>query len=372
LSSNKRTIAIRHRTKQTAELEARPTEMLIQFGDDPSSRQEMSLSTEDAELDFVKNSIQPGDTFVMTLGGSGDRLAYALSKTKVSDVQVFRLPPYLLKQWREQEGSKDKENDVEHLLNLFAVNPDSYYPVTDRDRAQIWAQVCYRMRIDAMKSRIACEQRIDSSLIGRIFCNEDGNYPEGEIEVLSKQEKANDTILQGMIKEEQRRDRELEKALLELPVYNQLFAPIEGVGPAIAGRIIASTPDIRSFATAAKLKAFAGVHLINNSDGSKSFARRRTGQNCNWNPEFRQALYLLGGQFKYRPNSHWGKVLLKYKERLREEHPQPEVGTNGKKRYTNGHIHKMATWKTLSKFVEWLHREWTRLDEQSNGSSKAA
>ena len=57
----------------------------------------------------------------------------------------------------------------------------------------------------------------------------------------------------------------------------------------------------------------------------------------------------------------WGKKLREYKVKLREKHPEVvEVG--GKKRYTDGHIHKMALWRTITKFAEWLYNEWWKLE----------
>jgi|SRR3989344_582317 len=116
----------------------------------------------------------------------------------------------------------------------------------------------------------------------------------------------------------------------------------------------------------AKLKAFCGVHCV---DGK--FARRRTGQLSNWNPAARQALYLLGDQFNRRPASKWGKKLLENKAKLRQVHPEP-IEVDGKKRYTDGHIHKMAIWRTLTKFVEALFREWTRIEKQHSGNAASA
>ena len=103
------------------------------------------------------------------------------------------------------------------------------------------------------------------------------------------------------------------------------------------------------------------------------FPRRREGELANWSPSARQALYLLADQFNRRPDSVWGEKLLLNKLRMREKHPEPvevevESRENGKtvkktvKRYTNGHIHKMATWRTLSRFVEWFTREWLKIE----------
>ncbi len=111
----------------------------------------------------------------------------------------------------------------------------------------------------------------------------------------------------------------------------------------------------------AKLKAFCGVHCV---DGK--FARRRVGAISNWNPAARQALYLLGDQFNRRPGSVWGQKLLANKLKLRQTHPDV-IEVDGKKRYTDGHIHKMAIWRTLTKFVENLFKVWTRLEKEQGG-----
>lgn len=45
------------------------------------------------------------------------------------------------------------------------------------------------------------------------------------------------------------------------------------------------------------------------------------------------------------------------------------TGLKGTLRYTNGHIHKMATWYTLGKFIESLFKNWWNL-EGSTASPK--
>jgi hypothetical protein len=227
-------------------------------------------------------------------------------------------------------------------------------------------------RVDAMKARIACVQRLHQRVIGEIFCSEGGPFPEGSFDKAFEARKANDTVLKALFAEEKARKKELSEALEGLAVYRRLFEPIDGCGPAIASRIISAIIEIRRFETAAKLKAFCSVHVLH--DGK--FARRRKGQVSNWHPDARQALFLLGDQFNRRPDSVWGKKLREYKTKLRDKHPEVVVGEDGKKRYTNGHIHKMAMWRTLTKFVEWLFREWWRLEREATAqpvqSKKAA
>lgn len=118
---------------------------------------------------------------------------------------------------------------------------------------------------------------------------------------------------------------------------------------------------------AAKLVAYCGVHVL--KDGT--FPRRRRGKDKenNWPQEARQALYLLGDQFVYQKDSEWGKRLRFYKERLRERHPEVVLNSAGKKAYTDAHIHKMAIWRTLTRFTEWLFREWTKLEKGPKAAS---
>jgi transposase len=227
-----------------------------------------------------------------------------------------------------------------------------------------------------MQARMAGEARLRQSYIGRAFTAPDGLYPEGGIEKGFDALKASDPIIKALRAEEAKRERELQKALSELPVYTDLFKPIEGAGPKISARIIAAVIDIRRFESAAKLKAFMGVHVL--PDGT--FARRRSGQVANWSGDARQALYLLAEQFNRRPDSHWGQYFRQMKKTLRQIHPVPVVvevpnskgGTKKVTRYTDGHIHKMASWRTLTRFVEWLYDEWSDLEEPAQELLKAA
>jgi hypothetical protein len=359
------------------------------------------------------DGLQAGDTVAMILGGSGDRFAYALARRgEEIGARVLRIPTFVFSRFRQ---GKEKENDACELAGLAIHNECLFFETTIRDRSTIRVREALALRIFAMKARIACEQQLRSSLIGRIFCDEEGGYPEGGIELAYEKEKANDLIIAGMMKEEARRNKELTAAVEAHPAY-QILGQIEGLGPMIAARLIAAIIDIRRFETDAKLKKFCGVHVLD--DGK--FARRRTGVVANWHPDARQALYLLGDQFNRRPDSVWGRKLREYKIKFRETHPEvlcktcgcswDECGKKDKaeteartnpdykefsssssdggvdsqspqktiktkthsKIYTDGHIHKMATWRTLTKFAEWLFVEWRKLENDKIVVEKAA
>lgn len=414
-----RIVGISHRIKKNVEGEARPTKMAIY---DQGQIQEMELETEMDELDFVRGSlpvawreinpeddlekflahhikwrkVKEGEVFqekflkkekgvayvatkipakfdglkeedqvAMVLGGSGDNFAFALSrKGETIGAKVFRVPAFLLKENREKIGEK-KENDAIMLVTLFEVNPKIFYELKNRDRDLIKVRESFRLRQYAMEDRIACGQRVRQHTIGKIFCNPEGFYPEGDLEKICDESIANDAILLSLEQEEKRRQKEMEKAIENLDVYQEIFSKVDGCGPRIAAGIVSVVIDIRRFSTSAKLKKFCGVHVMD--DGK--FYRRRRNQKNNSNPEARQSLYLLAGLFVKRPKSKWGVVLNEYKKIFRAKHPEIIV-VDGKKKYTDGHIHKMALWRTLTKFVEWLHKEWWSMEEELAAQSE--
>lgn len=391
-----RSIGIRHRTKKTAKGEARPTEVVIIEGDDLTS---FKLEDEDAELDFVRGclpsswrdageeedlsdypprhirkkrgrsaegavqvpssyeGLKADDTVAMILGGSGNYLAFALSRqAEKIGANVLRIPSFTLKEWRQGE----KDADALTLVELAREVPELFYETQISDRNVIRVRECIFSLRDAMKERIACEQRLRQRVKNEVFLSDDF-YPEGSIEAEFDARKASDTILAALRKEEKQREKELVTALGKVEIFTKILDAVEGCGPRIAARLIAAVGDIRRFETPAKLKAYLGVHVL--ADGR--FPRRRRGEVANWNESLgRQALYLLADQWNRRPNSEWGQKLLQNKANLRDKHPEPEV-VDGKKRYTNGHILRMAKWRTASRFVRWLWREWSRLEKRT-------
>jgi len=416
--NNGRIIGIRHRIKATAEGEARPTQIAIrkEYGDVSL----YDLSDEQAELDFLRgvfpvsfrsltehegvteveerylkmrvlragedppkahlkiaegkryrithvadqfDGLQESDTVAMTLGGSGDYFAYALARRgEEIGARVMRVPPFVLKEYRQDDN---KGRDAELLAELAKSRQGLFYELRVRDMEIIRLREAFNARQDAMKARIACEQRLRQHFIGSIFCNHDGYFPEGAIEKLYDERKANDVVYMALVAEEKARARELQKIVESSDVWRHVFSDIEGMGWAIAARIIAGIVDIRRFENASKFKAFCGVHVL--SDGR--FARLRSGEVANWHPDLRQALYLFGDQMNRRPDSIWGKKLREYKVKFREKYPESVVGENGKRRYGNAHIHKMAMWRTLTKFAELLFREWSRLERDAKQES---
>ena len=113
------------------------------------------------------DGLAQGDQIAMVLGGSGDRFASALSrKGEEIGAEVFRIPPFQLK---EKRGDKDKDDDHNLLAELLAESPHLFQKLLAKDRALIRVREAFFLRQDAQRARIGCEQRLYQSLVGRIF-----------------------------------------------------------------------------------------------------------------------------------------------------------------------------------------------------------
>ncbi|MDD2786053.1 MAG: hypothetical protein PHS79_04150 [Patescibacteria group bacterium] len=513
-----RTVGIRHRVKKTAEGEARPTQVAIVANNKVVT---LDLEDERAELDFVLgkfpikfrdvepdedltvfakhhikwrkakkdedvsnvpeahkqliekklhvahrvpaayDGLKAGDVVAMSLGGSGDYLAFALSRqADVVGAHIFRIPPFHLK---DKRPNADKDKDAELMAELVRDQRQLFRPVTPRDRDQLLLRIRYRSFEEAMKARIATEQRLRQRLIGEIFTQPDGLYPEGDLEDAFKESKANDKILVSQKAEEAARERDMLAALEKLEAF-KVMGPVEGVGTRIAGRLTAAAlvnlgrfmvvPDqaeieklrleatewaedavalvnverkpnearreyyarvekvlqscghptraleleqaiacldqIRKLKRQAeakscnKFKAYCGVHVLTGGKHGDQpeefqFPRRRSDAVANWNGIARQAFFLVVDQFNKRAESEWGKYLRRMKSNQRGIHPEPikvpSLNRDGtpkvnKKtgepilvtRYSDGHIHKRAIWRTATRFAEWLFRELIKFE----------
>ncbi|MBP9822315.1 MAG: transposase [Candidatus Pacebacteria bacterium] len=402
-----RLIAIRHQRKRTASGEARPTQVMIFENGSMTPSANYELEDEQGELDFllgkfplswekvaadqipehiakhhrleIKDSdlikvpseyvgYQAGDTVLSILGGSGDRFCYALTR-RGQDIgaEVYGLAPFNLKKWRDKQEDQDKENDCLALVHVWYANPEQFYVFTTGTLRMIAVREAYRARQEAQRERIKAGNRLSQRAVGAIFMRPDGHYEEGLIEDQYDALKATDVIFKTLVKEEKKRESELKALVHDLPIWKEILGPIEGMGEVIAAGIISSIGDIRRFETDSKLKKFCGAHVL--PDGR--FPRRRGGEVANWQPSARQALYQFSDQMNRRPDSVWGQKLLTYKANLRAKHPEVEIADGGKKRYTDGHIHKMAIWRAITRFVEALHRDWTRLEKRLKVEAKA-
>jgi hypothetical protein len=299
------------------------------------------------------DGIMEGDRVVVILQGVGNRFAFAASlrAEKMNDVKVFHCPGRIIKEQRDTE----KELAVEKFLAQTALLNATYLlPVVARDRDVISVKLYFYKFVNAQAARKAAFNRARATFEGEIFCSEDGLYPDAELEFLFDEVAFNSFTLQTHVTEEKQSYKRLMDLMEKLTLFNEVFSPIEGMGPRIAAAIIASIGSITKFKNDANFKSYCGVA----PDKHGKFRRARKGQSVNYSPQARQALYLFADQCLKRANSQWGRKLREQKARLRAKHPEKIMNEHGKWVYTDGHIHKMACWHMLGKFAEYLFKQW--------------
>lgn len=372
---------------------------------------------------FAEDGLRSGDVVLAQMGGSGAFFSFALSRRleELGSGGVYWISSTVFKRVSDEQGidrsrlkkidddGRRVETTFDHLA-LHAVAKvawPSFYRVGARERDNILLRAAYEQRKEAMLARMATAARIRQRAIGRIFCSAAGKYPEGNVEDLIKAELANDAVLSALQAEESRAERELKRLLRTLPVW-QVFEPIEGVGELTAAPLVVAIQDINRFSGPKQLSAFLGTHCLR-PDGSKFqkgeqptggiLARRRRGQLSNWHPDGRQALYQIGVQFSmWRPSSPWGLVYKEVRAGFEAKHPNRQVWVRdgsevteridliegqykripggyiitaadgsertvkGSTKYNPAHLNKMATWRTLTLFVEWLWEAWRNVE----------
>ena len=403
-----RLIGIRHRSKKTKQGEARPTLIVIKEGD---KMREIKLKEDDDELDFANgcfpvkwrdvkkwediseynprhckwrkfkddeeapiffqegqiriisksqrevvtkvptgfDGFKAGDTAVMILGGSGGLFQAKLSRqAQEIGAKVFSTPAVVLKEYR---GDKTDEDHIK-IIELYEKSPESFYLMRPRDIAVIKVKEALKIREDAQDERIKCEQRLYQRAKIQAFIGEQ----EGSMKDAYASLQANDVIYQNLLQEEKRCEKELKKAVHELPVWKEIFEGIKGCGEALTAKIVAPIGDIRRFPNASKFKKFCGVHVTD--DGK--FPRNRSGACSGYGEYPRLAIWwLVKEQFPKNNNVYWKDMIDRYRVSFREKHP---VENNGKIKYSDAHILKMANWRTANRFAVWLYEEWTKIE----------
>ncbi len=326
--------------------------------------------------------LMEGDTALMQMGGSGDRFAYALSRRgQEIGSTLSRIPPYRCALFREENNSS---KDHLLLIDIFESIPKFFYEVGLRERRYIRVSASFRTYLLTQRDRISCQLRIYDQHREEVSLSEEGYYPEGNIEEEYDKILRDDPGYAALLKREKEAEKKMRQAVRELEVWDVILKKIPGMGERIAAGIIGPTrdvlrfieePDLTGADTQAEIRKrrrkakersmnnfvkFCGLHV--NDKGGLPRRRRNAGEDEQYGNNPRQSFYLLGDQFVRRPDSYGGQRLREIKVRLRQKHPEIVV-VDGKKRYTDGHIHKMAIWRVLTLFCRKFFRHWVTLEK---------
>jgi len=158
-------------------------------------------------------------------------------------------------------------------------------------------------------------------------------------------------------RDEEGKAKDIQHQSKEHPIYPWLI-DVRGIGPVLAGGLLALIGDIGRFDTVSKLWAYAGMHVI---DGKAPKLER--GKRANWNSTLRTLCWKLGESF-VKAGGQYRELYDAYKKRDRAKHPE-KLNSGRKSRkgkaiwmYTDGHIHARAKRYAVKILLSHLWEYW--------------
>lgn len=312
----------------------------------------LKLKDADEKLQFV-SLLTNKDEVYLEFGSAAEKFSSACLK---NGAQVFRMPTNIIKQLRnkyEKQGAEISPeifrmpNDAEIILEAALQTPEVFYKISTKDtKVMELGRLLQKYYIVQKDIRKKAGQRLFMAEADALLAQ--GN-PVAELEETLRKQISEHPMFAGALKEEKKIYKEIGLFVSELPIYQEIFKPIKGVGVIIAGSIICAIGDIRRFATPAHLKNYAGYGF--HTDGSAQ--KRKRGQVASWNEKLKQAVYLFCDQVNRRKKTKWNDMLLARKDYERQKFPDA----------TKGHIHAKAMRYVGQKFLEHIWRAWRQFEK---------
>lgn len=152
---------------------------------------------------------------------------------------------------------------------------------------------------DAQKLRIQLELRIQRLIREKIMTQKEA---DAFFELpFSMFKKAEDAMAKSVARETK-----------DHPIIKAWLGKVPGIGPRLAGLLVANIAPIERFATSSKLWAYAGLHV---KDGKA--VKRVKGQNSNWNQELKTTAWKIS-QSLIKQDHEYRKRYDEYKARIIE------------------------------------------------------
>lgn len=334
--------------------------------DTPTTLTEFSVTDDKGNLlDF--NNIEVKGTPLSKLWQKKDRLiaevggqSYAFCLQALTQgLEVFRFHSYdLTRLERERNPEKGAKGDkrkkrAKLMAELAESNPELLYQMLPLDEAVAYITGWIDEYVNIQQEqRVRAQQRANTRRMniswmpdktkGKHIDRVKHGFTDADISYYLERE----ADLLAAIKKE----------LVNVPIWQNYFADLCGVGPSIAARIIGEVRDIRRFPKLGGFRSECGLRVV---DGSAAKFRRGKGENgdrVTFNPGLRQALFLFGDQIvRGGEKNHYN---AKYRK-MKEFYTTRDGETLSKK-----HIDNRARRSAASDFADDLWRAWWLMEEE--------
>jgi len=225
-----------------------------------------------------------------------------------------------------------------------------------RQRGKVWERRM-RERFSKLKHprlRILVESYYDMQKL-RIATNNRLKIYEKFNMVTSQQAATIQTIINTLKEEEKSYERMVRDEVKGIPIFLWL-KEVKGIGPVMAGGLIAWIDDIARFPTVSKLWAYAV---------GKPGERRQKGAKCGWNPRLKTHCWRIGTQL-LRAKGRYADFYYQFKRQYLEREDIKKAHESGKavggKLSYKIHIHQMALRKMIKLFLSHLWEQWRKFE----------
>lgn len=249
------------------------------------------------------------------------------------DHRVFTMPGVRTKECREDlKLPKTDENDAFAMKLLVKEYPEDFYEFKELDETTARISIIFKERADTEKVMVATKLRL-FALKNRLELISLDGY---EKEAMEKKE----VIIQALQEDFELQTRLLKVEVGEHPIWEDYLKEIKGVGPAIAGGLIAGIKRASRFDDKYALRHYAGMVTKNDEQKTKA-------ENQQFNHQLKRALFHFSEEIIKQNTPIWRKLYDDMKVYYGGKHPD----------WKKGKINNYAKKFVQTKFLDELYKE---------------
>lgn len=152
--------------------------------------------------------------------------------------------------------------------------------------------------------------------------------------------------------------KDVQVLLKDAPIWKGWLTDVKGIGPCLAGSLIAGIVSIDRFNHISALWHYCGYHVV---DGQAP--KRKRGEKITWNPFLRMTMYKATDSFiKQSAEKSLYRRLYDEKKAFYQKKFPEEVKEGKRTKYTKGHLHNMAKRYSGKIFLSHLWLKWREIE----------
>jgi len=273
--------------------------------------------------EFAKflDKVEERNSFYLEEGGGDSFKLLARRKGH----QVFTLPGIRTKECREGlELPKTDQNDAFAIKLLIEEHPEGFYEFRELDEITARISIIFKERADTEKVMVATKLRL-FALKNRLELVNLNGYEE---EAIEKKE----AVISALQEDFKLQTKLLQIEVRKHPVWGDYLKGIKGVGPAVAGGLIAGIKRASRFSDRYALRHYAGMVA---KKGNQKF-----------NHQLKRALFHFAEEVIRQNTPIWRKLYDDMKIYYSDKHPDWSKGK------VNNHSKKFIETRFLNELFE--------------------